>query len=71
MDFANSRPDDASMRHNAKLSQMNECWIIVNGPTENIFQWNLNETSTILIEENEFENVVRKMPPICRGLNVF
>ena len=39
----------------------NPCWNIVNRTHGNIFQWNLNQNTTTFIEENAFENVVRKM----------
>ena len=36
----------------------------------NKFQWNLNRSSNIFIQENGVENVVCEMASICLGLNV-
>ena len=33
-------------------------------------QWDSNENSKLLIQENVFENVVCEMVPICFGVNV-
>ena len=43
---------------------LNRCWNIVNWTPKNRFQWNLNQKSQIFIQENLFENVVRKMAAI-------
>ena len=43
---------------------LNQCWIIVYLIPWNIFQWYLNQNSTIYTEENWFENVVCKMGAI-------
>ena len=49
---------------------LNQCWIIVNWTLSNIFQWNLNQNTTIFIEENAFENVIWKWRPFCLGFSV-
>ena len=43
---------------------LNQCWIIVDWAIGNIFQWKLNQNTTIFIEENQFENVAWKMSAI-------
>ena len=40
---------------------LNQCWNIVNWTLGNKPQWNFNQNSNILIEENTFENVVCEM----------
>ena len=37
---------------------LNQCWIIVNWTLRNKLQWNLNQNSNILIQENALESVV-------------
>ena len=41
-----------------------QCWIIVNWNLANIFQWNLNQSLIIFIEENAFRTVVCEMAVI-------
>ena len=43
---------------------LNQCWNIVNWTLGNKFQWNLNRTLYIFIQENAFENVVRNLAAI-------
>ena len=43
---------------------MNQCWNIVISNLRNKLQWNLKRNSYIFIQENAFENVVRKMAAI-------
>ena len=45
-------------------------WTILDWALRNKLQWNLNRNSYIFIQENAFENVVRKMSAIFLGLNV-
>ena len=40
---------------------LNQCWNIVNWTLRNKLKWNINKNSYIFIQENTFENVVRKM----------
>ena len=49
---------------------LNQCWNIVNLAIWNKLQWNLKRNWYIFIQENAFENVVRKLaailsPPQC------
>ena len=37
---------------------LNQCWLIVNWTTRNIFQWSWNRNSILFIQENAIENVV-------------
>ena len=37
---------------------LNQCWNIVNWTMRNKLQWNFKQSSTIFIQENEFESVV-------------
>ena len=39
---------------------LNQCWIIVDWTVGNKRQWNLNQNSSICIQENAFKNVVWK-----------
>ena len=43
---------------------MNQCWNIVNWTLRNKLQWNLNQNSSIFIQENLFEDVAWKMAVI-------
>ena len=43
---------------------LNQCWNIDNWTTGNKFQWNHNQHLYIIIQENAFENVVRKLTAI-------
>ena len=43
---------------------INQSWIIRNWPIGNIFQWNLHQNSTTLLEEKTFTNVVWKMATV-------
>ena len=43
---------------------LNQCWNIVNWNLRNNLQWNINQNSYIFIQENAFENVVRKLAAI-------
>ena len=52
----------------APSDYLNQCWNIVNWTLSNKFQWNLNRNSYIFIQENAFENVVRKMVAILSRL---
>ena len=72
------RPSDAYMRHytnhhwfrqwlvawSAPSHYLNQCWFIVNWNFWNKLHWNPNRNSYIFIQENAFENVVRKMTAI-------
>ena len=40
---------------------INQCWHIVTWTFKNEFRWNLNQNTTIYIQENEFGNIVYKM----------
>ena len=44
---------------------LNQCWLIINWAPGNRFQWHLNQSTIIFIQEN-----VRKWWPFCIGLNV-
>ena len=46
------------------IDYLNQCWNIVNSKLRNKFQWFLKRNSSIFIQENAFENVVRKMAAI-------
>ena len=37
------------------------CWLFIILANENKFQCNLNQTTTIFIQENGFENIICKM----------
>ena len=81
--FNSLRPSDAYMRQytnhhwfrqwlvawSAPSHYLNQWWNIVNLTPRNKFQWNVNQNSYIVIEENAFENVVWKMASIFLGLN--
>ena len=43
---------------------LNQCWNIVNWTLGNKFQLNFHQNTTILIEENAFENVIWRMAAI-------
>ena len=49
---------------------LNQSWNIVNCTFRNKLQWNSNRNSNIFIQENAFENVVRRCRPSCLGLDV-
>ena len=54
----------ALVTSSAPSHYMNQCWNIVNCTLGNIFQWHLNQNTTIFVTENAFENIVRKMSTI-------
>ena len=77
--YVNSlRPSDAYMRQKANhhclrwwlvawsapSHYLNQWWNIVNANLPNTFQWNRKQNSYIFIQENAFQNVVRKMAAI-------
>ena len=79
------RPGDTYMRQETKQHwfkqwivgwavpshYMNQWWKSVRWALRNKLQWNLNRNSYIFIQENKFENVVRKKwRPFCLGFNV-
>ena len=43
---------------------LNQCWNIVNWTLRNKLQWNFNRNYNISIQENAFDNVVRKLAAI-------
>ena len=47
---------------------LKQCWIIVNWTLRNKLQWNFNQNSNILIQENVFESIVCKMASILSQL---
>ena len=49
---------------------LNQCWAILNWTLRNKLQWNLSRNSSILIQENKFENVIWKCRAFCLGVNV-
>ena len=49
---------------------MNQWWLFVNWTLVNKFQWNLNQNTTIFIQENKFENAIYKMVAISLDLSV-
>ena len=51
------------MTWSAPSHYLNQCWHIVNG-TLRKFQWNLNQNSHIIFQENAFENIVWIMAAI-------
>ena len=49
---------------------MNQWWLFVNWTLVNKIQWNLNQNTTIFIQENNFENAIYKMVAISLDLSV-
>ena len=49
---------------------LNQGWVTVNWTLVNIFQWHLNQNTTMFIEETACKNVAAKLWPSCLGLNV-
>ena len=69
------RMSDAYMRqqtnhHWPAPSHLNQCWNIVNMTIGNKLQWNLTWNLHIFIQENAFENVIRKWQPFFFCINV-
>ena len=56
--------NDLSPGRQATSHYLNQCWNIVNWTLGNKLQWYLNRNSYILIQENAFEYVVRKLAAI-------
>ena len=54
----------SSERRCSSCSSLNQCWNIANWTPRNKLQWNLNWNSYIFIQENAFQNVIRKMVAI-------
>ena len=54
-------------KHNQPL--LNNCWLLVNWTLGDIFKWNLNQNTTIFIEENQLE-MSERWRPFCLCLNM-
>ena len=62
--------DDGFLPGRRQATISTNAGIFVNWTLRNKLQWNLDQNLYIFIQENVFENVVRKLVAICLGLNV-
>ena len=56
--------DNGFVACSAARHYLNQWWNIINWTPANKFQWNFNQNSYIFIQENPFENAIRKMVAI-------